>query len=141
MKSTLIILALLVVSANLVAQQQSRELYQSKIATYTKMKRAGGILTGVGVGLTVVGISVLSNLDYYNTTNSYGQPTSKPSDPGKFAWGVASVVGGIGMMGAGIPLSIIGSIKTKKYSKKLQNVSLKMNLVPNRHSVTLAYRF
>jgi hypothetical protein len=48
---------------------------------------------------------------------------------------------GAGFLGAGIPLSIIGSKKSKQYQRKFDALSLHLNLNPQQQGLALSYKF
>jgi hypothetical protein len=80
-----------------------------KCNKYKKMKKTGLILFSVGAPVAVTGIVCMAAgvaLSINNYDDSYLPLT---------AAGAVLFVGGLGMTGAGVPLYIIGNIKSKKY--------------------------
>ncbi|HTH57426.1 MAG TPA: hypothetical protein VL728_15355 [Cyclobacteriaceae bacterium] len=101
-----------------------------------RWRRSGiGLTIGGGV-LTVVGISLLSSAT--TTTNAYGQTQYAANDPNAQS-GVLCLLGGMGMLGAGIPLWIVGSHKVKKY--RPTGLSLNLNAAPQGRGLGLGLRF
>lgn len=104
-----------------------------------RMRKNGiGLTIGGGV-LTVVGISLLSSANFTTTTNGYGQSQYSTNDPNATS-GALCLLGGMGMLGAGIPLWIVGAHKVKKY--KPAGLSLNLNVAPQgRPGLGLGLRF
>jgi len=112
-----------------------RSLYIAKAEKYRKMKTTGAVLTVGGTILTIVGISTLSKVE--STTNAYGQIQTT----GNPVAGVLELLAGMGGVGAGVPLWIVGAHAETKYNRKLEMLSVKLNVSPNSTAVKLTYRF
>lgn len=148
MKRILLLLFAIVLAFPVLGQYdpnyQDRErraaLYESKIGSYTKMKRIGTNL-GIGGGaLAVVGVGLISSAQWETTTNSNGYSTTTTPD----AEGVAGVVMltiGIPMMVTGIVLNRVGNRKVKDYQERLSRVSFNMDYTPNKKGFVLVYKF
>lgn len=108
-----------------------------KTEKYRRMKNTGATLTVVGTILTVAGIvTVLNNVEEtYPGSNQYSSTNNK-AGTGAIMWLV-----GVGGLGAGIPLWAVGTHNYKKYSRKLNAVSVGFNVSPQRTGLTLAYKF
>jgi hypothetical protein len=80
-----------------------------KCHSYQKMKKTGLILFCVGAPVALTGVTclIVGNAIAINE----GDLNSVPL----IAAGAVLFVGGLGMTGAGVPLYIIGKIKSKKY--------------------------
>ena len=147
MKFTFFTLALLAFSLRLAAQTNLTPLssdklfYAQKVEKYKRMKTTGGLMIAAGTVLAIVGISNLSSVTYTTTTNQYGQQQTTSSDPAKSTAGALMFIGGAGLLGGGIPLTIVGSKNTKKYQRKLDALTFNLNLAPNQQGLTLCYRF
>ena len=115
--------------------QQDIEQYM-KYSKGERMRKSGiGLTIGGGV-LTVIGISLLSSANITSTTNQYGQQQYSSNDPNAQS-GALCLLGGIGMLGAGIPLWIVGAHKAKKY--KPTGLSLNLNTAPRGLGVSLRF--
>jgi len=120
--------------------EDRRALYERKIAGFSKMKRIGLTLAGVGGGLTVAGVILVSSVDWSQTSNGNGGTTYVTDDPSGLV-GVIMIYGGLPMMVTGIILGAIGNKKVKDYSEKLYNLNVGFNVTPNYSGVRLTYRF
>lgn len=115
-----------------------QNLYERKVVTFNKMKRAGigltiggAVLAGVGTGL------LIDYIDKYD--NRYYDYDLEDLDM-EYAIGVGLTSLGITAMGGGITLWSIGAAKSNSYKRKLDSFSF--NLSPGyRQQFSLAYRF
>lgn len=114
-------------------QQNSQQLkleYVQKIEKYRKMRGAGATLTVVGSILVVAGIATA-----YSSSDDYNYNYDE------FERGLGLVVAGYACLGPGVPLWIVGGIQHKKYSEKLNGLSIHVNATPEARGLTLRYRF
>ena len=141
MKKTVILLLLAILASPLVAQQD-RSSIKAKLARYSKMKKNGTRLAAAGVGLTLAGIWMTAASGYDPLYNGYpfGIGVSLPDKPLETA-GVISLLSGVGMMGSGVPLGIIGSVKSRRYEERLKTISLNMRISQQRAAVGLTFTF
>jgi len=107
--------------------------YVGKIEKYRKMR-------GAGAALTVIG-SILSVAGTVTAVNNMGDMFVDDGNDSALAAGTVCALAGYGMLGAGIPMWIVGGVQHKKYSTKLQELSLKINATPQSQGITLSYRF
>jgi hypothetical protein len=136
MKTLTLLLVLCAFAFNCAAQiDEEKALYIQKAEKYRRMKNTGQILTFGGSVMMVVGIVMISNVE--TTTNSYGQTTQT----GNVGGGLAMYLLGGCAVGAGVPLWIVGGINTGKYERKLQSVSVTMNVSPRSNGIGIRYRF
>ena len=116
-------------------QQNSQRLKLDnieKIEKYRKMRGAGAVLTVVGSILSIAGTAMaLNNMDVLLDNG----------DGSAYAAGTVCALAGYGMLGAGIPLWIVGGVQHKKYSTKLQELSVKITASGQTPGLTLRYRF
>ena len=106
--------------------------YFAKAEKYRRMKNTGTVLTVAGSVLTVVGIvTLVNNADPYGTT----------SNEDDILAGAAAYLIGLGSLGAGIPLWIVGAHNERKYNRKLEDISVKFLVAPQRSGLTFTYRF
>lgn len=110
--------------------QDNKLFYAAKAEKYRKMKSTGTTLTVLGGVLYVVGYATLSNATTYSSGSSNNVGT-----------GVVAYLLGVAGLGAGIPLWIVGGHQHRKYNKKLEGLSFRFNMNPQRKGLTLAYRF
>lgn len=142
MKKFFIIFMVLSVTLSSFAQiiNADSALYQSKVESYTKMKRTGGTLAIIGGGLTLVSILMVSNANWEESHDMYGNTNYTTSDGGG-VFGILGLFVGVPMAVTGIVLSSIGSKKVKYYSEKLKNVKMGMYHNGQQTGVTLVIRF
>jgi hypothetical protein len=88
-----------------------------KCNRFKKMKTAGIVLSAVGGGLLVTGVALVAvgSADVANNASGNGAVDNSFRDAGMIGGGAACIGFGILSAGAGIPLAVIGSIKSKKY--------------------------
>ncbi len=119
--------------------ESKRELYERKVASYTKMKSTGWTVAGIGGGMTILGIVLMSNGTCETTTNSNGYQTS--TCDATASAGILGVVVGIPATIAGIVIGSVGSRKQKEYMGKLERLKFSYNKIDNYNLVSLSYRF
>jgi hypothetical protein len=124
-------------------QDKYRQLYKSKVITYTKMHRGGLVMTGFGAGSTIAGIALLASIpsEYWDTNNGYYTIPNQDKYDLQAAEGVIFLGIGIGLLAGGITLSSIGGYKVRSYRHKLDNLSMGVICAPNRQGLSLTYRF
>jgi uncharacterized membrane protein len=136
MKITAILILTLFSLSSLAQVNNEKVVYQLKIDKYKRMKSAGIVMIVAGSLATVIGVSNISSATY--TINQYGQRTT--NDPSAIT-GVLLVLGGAGLLGAGIPLTIIGSKQSKKYQRKFDALTIHLNLNPQQQGLAFSYNF
>jgi len=143
-KIILALLTIFAIQSSLQAQvavqinDSQQNLYERKVVTFNKMKRAGigltiggAVLAGVGTGLLIDYIEKYDNRYYDYNLDDLDM---------EYAIGVGLTSIGITAIGGGITLWSIGAAKSKSYKKKLNSFSF--NLSPGyRQQFSLAYRF
>jgi hypothetical protein len=96
-----------------------------------KMKTGGAVLVVLGSILVISGgVTIANNFDLWSDENDDKAKTGAIL----FAFGAAS-------LGAGIPLTIVGSHKQRKYRNQLDAISVRANFSPQHRGVGLTYRF
>jgi hypothetical protein len=143
MKTTFLIVIVVAFAGRLFAQGSpaqpvsDRDIYLKAYEKYKRMHNGGVVMIVVGGIAAFAGVVMISSANY--TTDPYtGQRTT--TDPAATA-GALMVIGSTGFLGAGIPLTIVGGHQMKKYKRKLDGVTLKLNLKPQQTGLTLAYKF
>lgn len=140
-KSFIVLLISVCISLSASAQFNQQQMnYRLKVEKYKKMKTTGIALTAVGVVAIIVGISNLNDATYTTTYTSTGGTQQTSSDP-KAVTGALLTLGGFAFMGTGIPLTIVGSIASTKYRRKLEATSVHFNITPQQQGIGLSYRF
>lgn len=137
MKTIVLLVFLFSISAHCYAQvDQQKLLYVKKSEKFRKMKNRGTGLAVVGTILFIAGIVTLSNVTYaYNSSGVATATSGKPEQ------GALMFLGGVAGLGAGIPLWVVGAHNQRKYEKKYQNLSVRINAAPQNRGLTLTYRF
>ncbi len=135
------LLLLLVITNSVFAQKSEarRNLYQSKIESYTKLKKAGNTIGIVGGGLTLMGVALATSANWETTTDEYGFQTINTNSSG--AIGVLSLCFGVPLAITGIILNSNGKRKVAEYTKKLENIDVGYYEQGLQKGLTLAIRF
>ena len=110
--------------------EQHGDAIDATIGRATRGRTTWGRVTVLGGVLYVVGYATLSNATTYSSGSSNNVGT-----------GVVAYLLGVAGLGAGIPLWIVGGHQHRKYNKKLEGLSFRFNMNPQRKGLTLAYRF
>ncbi len=110
-------------------------LYFAKAEKYRRMKNAGTALTIGGSVLAIVGIVTIAN------NGTAGSTAAKVENVDNVLIGAAVYLMGLGSLGAGIPLWIVGAHSERKYNRKLEDISVKFHVDPQRSGLTFTYRF
>lgn len=122
-------------NSRLCAQQNPEPIekidYAAQVEKYRKMRNGGAVLTVLGSVLTVVG-----TVTFYNSMNLFEESSESGMETGAIC-----ALAGYASLGAGIPLWIVGGVQHKKYSAKLQQISVRINATPQSQGLTLTYRF
>ncbi len=148
MKKNLLLLLAIVITFPVLGQydpdyqdrERKAELYESKITSYSKMKKAGSGLAVGGGALAVVGVGLISSATWETTTNSNGYSSTTTADAEGVA-GVVMLTVGIPLMITGIVLNRVGNKKVKSYQERLSRVSFNMGYTPNNKGFALVYKF
>ena len=142
MKNLFVATLLLVISTASFAQlkQNEQAQYQSKVQSYTKMKRTGSTLAIVGAGVSVVSTILVASADWEETEDYNGQTQYNTTD-GSGALGIVGLVIGVPMAVTGIILNSVGNRKLKYYQEKLDNVKLTSFHQGQQNGITLAISF
>ncbi len=114
--------------------------YRLKVEKYKKMKTTGIALTAVGVAAVIIGIVNVADAPTTTTYTSTGGTQQTSTGP-KAVTGALLTLGGFAFMGTGIPLTIVGSIASTKYRRKLEATSVHFNITPQQQGIGLSYRF
>ena len=142
MKNLFVATLLLVISTASFAQlkQNEQAQYQSKVQSYTKMKRTGSTLAIVGAGVSVVSTILVASADWEETEDYNGQTQYNTTD-GSGALGIVGLVIGVPMAVTGIILNSVGNRKLKYYQEKMDNVKLTSFHQGQQNGITLAISF
>jgi hypothetical protein len=142
MKSTILMLLTILTFSTFIshAQQSGRELNELKLEKYTKMKKNGITLLISGGVCTIGGIVLLSNVDWEETSDGYGN-TSYHSDDSNAGLGMLLTLAGVALTTTGTVLALVGDHSKKKYQNRLNSVSIKPVFRHNQSGFLLTYRF
>lgn len=142
MKNLFVASLLLLFSMASFAQLKESEqmMYQSKVQSYTKMKKTGSTLAIVGGGLTVASIILVASADWEETENYHGETQYNTTD-GSGVAGIVGLVIGVPMAVTGIILNSVGNRKMKYYQDKLSRVKLTSFQQGQQAGITLAIKF
>jgi len=121
-------------------KESDRQMYQSKVQSYTKMKKTGSTLAIVGGGLTIVSTILVASADWEETENYHGETQYNTTD-GSGVAGIVGLVIGVPMAVTGIILNSVGNRKLKYYQDKLDNVKLTSFQQGKQAWITLAIKF
>jgi hypothetical protein len=135
-RKTIILFTMVGLFSGRIHAQQKTEVsgnvdYVRKVETYRKMRNSGMVLSVIGSVFVVAGSVVMYNLKEEGT---YPYETSITN-------GTAQIIVGSLCLGAGVPLWIVGGINHRKYSTKIKNLSLKLNVTPQTQGMILTYKF
>lgn len=115
--------------------EEQRLFYARKADKFKRMKSIGSVLLVAGAVIGGVGLGKLENAPTTYNPNT-GQTTYTTNEG---ALGALMFTGGLGMVGAGIPLTIIGTKKYRQYEEKLRSVTLNINPRPGQYQVALTF--
>jgi len=97
---------------------------------YRRMQGVGLGMVATGIIFGAVGISKLQNLHGTYRNNPYDAEV-----------GALMVLGGTGLLGTGIPLSLRGTRKMKEYQQKIGPPTLSLGISTKTPGLALSYRF
>lgn len=142
-KIILALLTIFAIQSSLQAQvavqinDSQQQMYERKVITFSKMKRAGIGLTIGGAVIAGVGTGLI--IDYMIKLDSRYYDYNLDLDI-EYAAGLGLTTLGVAAIGGGITLWTIGAAKSNSYKRKLDSFSF--NLSPGyRQQFSLAYRF
>ncbi|MCV9388457.1 hypothetical protein [Reichenbachiella ulvae] len=108
-----------------------------KVAQYSKLKRTGFTLLGGGILATTVGVALIAGSDWQKDINGTWY-----TEDDEAVWGTLGVLYvGIPLIAGGTTLSIIGSVKEKKYLQRLDNLNAYYMNHNGAHGIRLVYNF
>lgn len=138
MKKPAIAFCLLITTIFASGQLDEKKLfYLKKSEKFRKMRNTGiGLLSVGGIGLVTGVVKLINAPSTYNSITGQTTKTGTSAEQGSLL-----VLGGMVLGAGGIPLTIIGAINHRRYNKKLENVSLNLNLSPQHKGLVLTYKF
>ena len=124
-------------------QMESKQLYEEKIESFTRMRNGGWAMAGVGSGLAIAGTVLLKTLPdgYWDNDDAYYDEDDYVEYTFQAVGGIIMTGIGIGLIAGGITMASIGGHKLGSYRQKLNNLSLGIICTPKRQGLTLTYRF
>jgi hypothetical protein len=140
MKHALVLIILLSFCRQACAQAaDERYEYHQKLEKYSRMKKTGQTFVVLGSVLSVAGFVIMANSTTTTTYSGYGSPqTTTSGNPGA---GIAAYLAGSALVGAGVPLWIVGGVQKGKYERKLDALSVGATVSPQGAGLTLRFRF
>jgi hypothetical protein len=115
---------------------EDKLFYLRKSEKYRRMRNTGTTLTVGGTILAIVGLSTMVNAPSVQNANGTQTYTGD-----KAVTGAVTYIAGVACMGAGIPLWIVGGHAHRKYNRKLESVTVRLNAGAEQTGLTLRYRF
>jgi hypothetical protein len=123
MRTFIFLLALFSISSVAVGQVDDKKLYKAKIGKFKSMKSGGFTLMFLGAALTGIGIANANDKGVDRSPTTFFVP------------------GGLTMFAAGIPLAVVGSVKTKEYRARLSALSVRLDHPRRQAELVFSYRF
>ncbi len=139
MKKIILVLFAIFISSAAISQEIQKDLFESKVERYSKMKKNGLTMGLFGGASTIAGIIMMSNADWEKETTPTGVNYNTNDVSG--AAGILFTGVGVPLVITGIILGAIGSKKEKEYKSKLDNLSLKIKSTPQMNGLSLVYNF
>jgi hypothetical protein len=130
------LLGTLIFSVSAFSQTEQRQLYEGKIASYTKLANAGSGLLFSGVLLSSIGAGCLISYFSEDVNTFVDDPYT-----GKYYLGVYGLGIGIDLIIGGAIMRSVGVRKVKQYRNKLSGLSTNLIITPQVKGLTLTYRF
>lgn len=111
-----------------------KAFYYHKVEKYKKMRNAGILLTVGGTILAVIGIDKMSHT--VTSYSYYGSSQSTSSTEGETEYAIGAIA-----IGAGVPLWIVGGHAKKKYQRKLEGITVRLNRWQGATGMKVTYTF
>ena len=140
MKKIIIGLLALFISLSAVAQEYQKDLFESKVDQYKKMKRNGITMGIIGGSVTTLGVIILDQSQETRISET-GETYTETSSSGIVGLGALTTVAGIPLFITGVILGVIGNKKEKEYKGKLDNLSFQIKSTPQMTGFSLVYNF
>jgi len=118
------------VNALILAQPDTRQLYEQKVKNYTHLRNAGWIAVGAGTCVFAGGIVMLA--DYFS---------EYPYDESKRFAGEALTTAGTVIVVTGFTIMGIGRHGRRTYKRRLDGLSTGFIYTPDCYRFSLTYRF
>ena len=119
-------------------QRDEKVFYEQRLEKFKRIKKVGVALTAVGGLAVLIGVALSAEENYDNSSST--NPNYTPKDEG-LSPGEITTIGGLFLIGPGVPLWIIGGNGESKYKEKLKAVSIRTNMNQKQVALTLTYRF
>ena len=121
------------------AQQRDEKLfYEQRLEKFKRIKKVGVGLTAIGSIAVILGVALNAEEGHDNFSTG---PNSGQKDGEGLSDGEMVIIGGLFLVGPGVPLWIIGGNGESKYSEKLRAISIRTNMNQKQVALTLTYRF
>lgn len=113
---------------------------QKKVIKFKKMETAGATMAVVGSAATILGVVLINNAEWKETTD-YNGNTQMTSEDSNATMGLLSIIIGIPLGIAGSIVGIIGHNKKVQYQSKLDGLAFDIISTPKQNGLKLTYAF
>jgi hypothetical protein len=147
MKKIIVLLVVLMFSTVCFSQEYTQEKLSAKLKSAMSMRNTGKGLTGAGIGLNVIGLVVYmvginkmaesTNDDYYSSYDN----NDSDDGVGMVLGGAVLMIAGDVMMAVGIPLWIVGGVRSGRYQRLLNQNKTSLNLNFDQKGIGLQLHF
>lgn len=145
MKKTIVLVVILIFNSICFSQDYSQEELSSRLRKSLRMKHTGQTLTVVGIVLEVVGIVLYVKGTMEEFDEIYDDDYDFDEDYDEYnsssIVGSLFTIGGTACLGTGIPLWIVGNIKSNRYRNLLNNSDMTLSLVAKNRGIGLQLTF
>ncbi len=139
-KKTLIIYLLFVlIGLTAKAQVDQENLFEKKIKNYQKMKKNGLTMGVIGGVSSFFGVILVNQAEWKKETTSSN--VNYTTNDGSGIVGIVLLVVGIPLTITGAILGSIGIKKVKEYTRKLDDLSLRVSVTPQMTGFKLTFNF
>ncbi len=140
MKKIILVLFTIFISSVAISQEIQKDLFESKIERYSKMKRNGITMGAIGGTTTVLGIILLNQAEKTSTSET-GEVYTSTNSSGIVGLGALATVAGVPLFITGVILGVVGNKKEKIYKGKLDNLSFQIKSTHQMTGFSLVYNF
>ena len=140
MKKIIISLFIMFISLSAISQEYQKDLFESKVERYSKIKRNGITMGIIGGTVTTIGVILLDQAETTRISET-GEIYTETNSSGVIGLGAIATVAGVPLFIAGAILGVIGNKKEKEYKGKLDNLSFNIKSTPEMAGISLVYNF
>jgi hypothetical protein len=121
------------------AQEYDRPYLEGRLAKFKSMRSGGFTMAGIG-GAALLGGIVLASNGKYETVDT-GTGTQANAKDGAAVGGILLIAVGVPLTVAGVILGSLGNRKVGQYQRRLEGLSLNLDLGHGHQGARLAYTF